>query len=152
MLMQGLIVAAKVFRKLNCWLSVITQDVSDFDGEASKILSNAEFWWLMKMSEKEIKQITTILELDSEVKHLIRFPRKEERCFVEGVSISAKYPETLVRYIPPSLILALGQTDGKEKEARHLLMREHNVNELDAALMIADQIEEARRSWQNQDY
>ena len=45
-------------------------------------------------------------------------------------------------------MLALGQTDGKEKEARYRLMREHGISELDAALMIADHIEQARRKYQ----
>lgn len=151
MLMNGLVVAAKVFRKLNCWLCTITQDVSDFEGESSKILTNAEFWWLMKMSEKEIKQINTILDLDQEVQHLIRFPKKENRRFVEGVAINSKFPDTLVRYVPPSLMLALGQTDGKEKEARMKLMTEHGISELEAAYRIADNIEAARRQYQQQE-
>ena len=54
----------------------------------------------------------------------------------------------MVRFVPPSLMLALGQTDGKEKEARYRLMREHGISELDAALMIADHIEQARRKYQ----
>lgn len=151
MLMEGLIVAAKVFRKLNTWLNVITQDVSDFQGEAAKILTNAEFWWLMQMSEKEIKQICTILNLDEEMQHLIRFPRKENRRFVEGISINRAYPNALIRYVPPSLMLALGQTDGKEKEARQRIMNEEGISELDAAIKIASQIHEARKSYQNQE-
>ncbi len=151
MLMDGLMVASKVFRKLNAWLCVITQDVSDFDGETSKILTNAEFWWLMKMSEKEIKQIAKVLDLEDEVKYLIKFPIKEARRFVEGVSICAKYPDTLVRYIPPSLILALAQTDGKEKEHRHKIMAEHQCTELQAAYLIAEEIEAARRLFQQSD-
>lgn len=148
MLMAGLVTGSKVFRKLNCWLNVITQDISDFTGEAAKILSNAEFWWLMRMSEKEIEEATTVMQLNDELRHLIRFPRKESGRFVEGVSISSTCPETLIRYVPPSLALALGQTDGKEKEARQKLMRKHGISELDAALMIADEIEKTRRAYQ----
>lgn len=148
LLMSGLVVGAKVFRKLNCWLNVITQDVTDFSGDAIKILSNAEFWWLMKMSKKEIEQLASIHHLDDEVRHLLNFPRKESQRFVEGVSLSDKYPATLVRYIPPSLILALGQTDGNEKDARHKLMREHGITELEAAYRIADQITAARKHYQ----
>lgn len=148
LLISGLIVGAKVFRKLGCWLNIITQDITDFIGEARKILGNAEFWWLMRMDEKEIRQAEEILNLSEETRHLIRFPRKEERRFVEGVSMSSKFPNTLIRFVPPSLMLALGQTDAKEKEARQRIMREKGISELDAALEIAAQIEAARRSYQ----
>lgn len=150
MLMDGLLVGAKVFRKLNTWLSLITQDVSDFDEDSSRILTNAEFWWLMKMPDSEIEQITKALNLDDEVKHLITFPTKESGCFVEGVSISAKFPDTLIRYIQPSLVLALAQTDGKEKEHRHKMMEEHRCSELEAAYLIAEEIDAKRREFQQQ--
>lgn len=148
LLILGLIVGVKVFRKLGCWLNVITQDITDFVGDAKKILGNAEFWWLMRMDEKEIRQAEEILNLSEETRHLIRFPRKEERRFVEGISMSSKFPNTLIRFVPPSLMLALGQTDAKEKEARYRLMREHGIEELDAALMVADQIHNARKAYQ----
>ena len=149
LLMGGLVTGAKVFRKLGCWLNVITQDISDFaDTDAQKILGNAEFWWLMRLDEKEIRQAGTVLNLSDEARHLIQFLRKEERRFVEGVSLSEKFDSAMVRFVPPSLMLALGQTDGKEKEARYRLMREHGISELDAALMIADHIEQARRKYQ----
>lgn len=148
MLMEGLLVGAKVFRKLSIWLSIITQDVSDFKDGATKILTNAEFWWLMRMSPKEIKQISEALDLDDEVQHLIKFPRKEPGKYVEGVSISAKYPDTLIRYVPPSLMLALGQTEGDEKDYRQKLMAKHQCSELDAVYLIADEIEAKRREFQ----
>ncbi len=150
MLIDGLMVGAKVFRKLSTWLCIITQDASDFDGDAAKILTNAEFWHLMKMSEKEIKQISTILTLDEEVKHLIKFPKKEKDRFVEGVSISDKYPDTLIRYVLPSLVLALAQTEGNEKEARMSLMQKHQCSELEAVYMIADKIEQSRLAFQKE--
>ena len=149
LLMGGLVTGAKVFRKLGCWLNVITQDISDFaDADAQKILGNAEFWWLMRLDEKEINQASTILNLSDEARHLIQFLRKEERRFVEGVSLSEKFDSAMVRFVPPSLMLALGQTDGKEKEARYRLMREQGISELDAALRIAEDIEKNRRKYQ----
>ncbi len=150
MLIDGLMVGAKVFRKLSTWLCIITQDASDFEGDAAKILTNAEFWHLMKMSEKEIKQISTILTLDEEVQHLIKFPKKERGRFVEGVSISDKYPDTLIRYVLPSLVLALAQTEGIEKEARTALMKKHQCSELEAVYMIADEINQSRLAFQKE--
>lgn len=148
LLIEGLVVGVKVFRKLGCWLTIITQDITDFKGVARKILGNAEFWWLMRMDEKEIREALEILNLSEEGKQLIRHPRKEEKRFVEGISKSAKFPDALIRYIPPSLMLALGQTDDVEKRQRRQLMKEHGVSELDAALMIADEITAIRRRYQ----
>ena len=148
LLMSGLVVGSKVFRKLNCWLTIITQDVTDFVGDAIKLLANAEFWWLMKMAKTEIDQLAKVRELDPETRYLLDFPRKEGGRFVEGISLSVKYPPTLVRYVPPSLILALGQTDGNEKDARRQLMEKHHIGELDAALLIADEIDAARLRYQ----
>ena len=148
LLMSGLVVGSKVFRKLNCWLTIITQDVTDFVGDAIKLLANAEFWWLMKMAKTEIDQLAKVRELDPETRYLLDFPRKEGGRFVEGISLSVKYPPTLVRYVPPSLILALGQTDGNEKDARRQLMEKHRIDELDAALMIAGEIDAQRLRYQ----
>ena len=148
LLMSGLVVGSKMFRKLNCWLTIITQDVTDFVGDAIKLLANAEFWWLMKMAKTEIDQLAKVRELDPETRYLLDFPRKEGGRFVEGISLSVKYPPTLVRYVPPSLILALGQTDGNEKDARRQLMEKHHISELGAALMIADEIDAARLRYQ----
>ena len=148
LLMSGLVVGSKVFRKLNCWLTIITQDVTDFVGDAIKLLANAEFWWLMKMAKTEIDQLAKVRELDPETRYLLDFPRKEGGRFVEGISLSVKYPPTLVRYVPPSLILALGQTDGNEKDARRQLMEKHHISELGAALMIADEIDAVRLRYQ----
>ena len=46
--------------------------------------------------------------------------------------------------MPPSLFLALAQTEPEEKAARYQLMQQHGINELDAALMIAEEIDRAR--------
>lgn len=148
MLIDGLLVGAKVFRKLGTWLCLITQDISDFDEETSKILSNAEFWWLMRLSEKEIKQAETILGLDDEVKHLIKFPTKESGAFVEGISISDNFPDTLIRYVLPPTILALAQTEKTEKDNRKRLMQEKQCTELEAAMYIAEDIRSTRSHYQ----
>ncbi|MDP8051515.1 conjugative transfer ATPase [Pasteurella atlantica] len=148
MLMDGLTVGSKVFRKLETWLCLITQDISDYKGDATKILANAEFWHLMKMSNKEIKQATKILNLDEEVQHLIKFPKKENGRFVEGVTISEKYPDTLVRYVLPPLILALAQTEGKEKKHRKNIMEQLGCTELEAAYHIAKDMTEKYKQFQ----
>ncbi len=52
--------------------------------------------------------------------------------------------EALFRVVPPSLYLALAMTEPEEKAARMQLMREHNISELEAAFMIAKQLDAAR--------
>jgi hypothetical protein len=52
--------------------------------------------------------------------------------------------EILFRAVPPSLYLALAMTEPEEKAERYRLMQEHGVSELDAALMVAEQIDRAR--------
>ncbi|MBN2907820.1 MAG: hypothetical protein JXJ18_14005, partial [Rhodobacteraceae bacterium] len=52
----------------------------------------------------------------------------------------------LFRVVPPALALALAMTEKEEKAARRALMRKHGCSELDAALRMAGQIAEKRRT------
>ncbi|VFR55854.1 Type IV secretory pathway, VirB4 components [plant metagenome] len=46
--------------------------------------------------------------------------------------------------MPPSLYLALAQTEPEEKAERYQLMQQHGVSELDAAFKVAEKINRAR--------
>lgn len=46
--------------------------------------------------------------------------------------------------MPPSLYLALAQTEPEEKAERYQLMQQHGVSELDAAFKVAEKIDRAR--------
>ncbi|WP_134553338.1 hypothetical protein, partial [Pseudomonas aeruginosa] len=50
----------------------------------------------------------------------------------------------LFRAVPPSLYLALAQTEPEEKAERYQLMRQYGIGELDAAFKVAEKIDEAR--------
>ena len=149
MLILGMIRATKVWRKLGIWLIFGTQDFSDFHEDARKILSQAEFWWLLSMGEDEAQQISRFKNLTPEEHYLIRQAKIEKPNYTEGTMLSDRFGCGLIRYIPPSLVLALAQTDADEKNARKRLMDEHHISELEAAFRIADQISASRRAWQN---
>ncbi|VFR56249.1 Type IV secretory pathway, VirB4 components [plant metagenome] len=46
--------------------------------------------------------------------------------------------------MPPSLYLALAQTEPEEKAERYQLMQQHGVSELDAAFKVAEKVNRAR--------
>jgi len=64
-----------------------------------------------------------------------------EHC--EGVILS-KSMELPFRAVPPSLYLALTMTEPEEKATRHTLIQQHGLSELDAAIRMAQQIDQAR--------
>ena len=150
LLILGLIQGTKVWRKLGIWLIFGTQDFSDMHGDAKKILSQAEFWWLLSMGQDEAEQVSRFKALTPEEHFLIRQARIEKPNFSEGTMLSERFGCGLIRFIPPSLVLALAQTDRDEKNARKRLMDQYGISELDAAYRIADEITAARRKFQQQ--
>lgn len=142
---KGFIIGTKVWRKLNTWLMFATQDFSDFQADARKILSQAEFWFLLSMGAAEARQVAEFRELSAEEQRLLTLAIKEPGRYVEGVMLSAKHAPALLRFVPPALALALAQTEGEEKHRRLRLAEAHHVDELDAALLVAAQLNEQRR-------
>lgn len=69
--------------------------------------------------------------------------RKESGKFTEGVILS-KSMEVLFRAVPPSLYLAMAMTEPEEKNERYQLMQKHNISELDAAMKVAQIMDEKR--------
>ncbi|MDR2625658.1 MAG: conjugative transfer ATPase, partial [Zoogloeaceae bacterium] len=91
----------------------------------------------------EVEKIARFRELNPSQKALMLSARKEAGKYGEGVILS-KSMEVLFRAVPPSLYLALAMTEPEEKAERYRLMQEHGINELDAALMVAEKIDQAR--------
>ncbi|MCB1713524.1 MAG: conjugative transfer ATPase [Candidatus Competibacteraceae bacterium] len=142
---KGFIVGTKVWRKLNTWLIFATQDFSDFSQAAKKILSQAEFWFLLSMDAAEARQVAQFRDLSAEEQRLLTMALKEPGRFVEGVMLSVKHTPALLRFVPPALALALAQTEGDEKNRRLQLIQQHQISELEAALIIAADIHASRR-------
>jgi hypothetical protein len=133
----------KMWRKLNMWFWLATQNMEDFPDSMSRVLSMCEFWMLLTMDKKEVAEVTRFRRLTSEQQQLMESARKAKHQYTEGVMISSS-GQFLFRNVPPALPLALAMTEGDEKSHRRRLMEKHGCDELHAAMMVADEISRNR--------
>ncbi|WP_422452173.1 conjugative transfer ATPase [Endozoicomonas sp. ALC066] len=133
----------KMWRKLGAWYWVATQNLEDFPDSARKMLNMIEWWVCLTMPLGEVEQMTRFKTLSDEQKFLLLSARKEPGKYVEGVVMSDMV-EALFRNVPPSLYLSLAMTEKHEKAERAQLMKKHGISELDAAIMVAQKIDEKR--------
>ena len=118
--------------------------MKDFPKDAAKLLGMLEWWILLTgVDENEMANIEKFKKLNDDQKRLIRSAKKEDRKYTEGVVLSDRL-EALFRVVPPSLYLALAMTEPEEKAERMVLMREKGISELDAAILVAQRIDETR--------
>ncbi|MFM2588234.1 conjugative transfer ATPase [Vibrio sp. TBV020] len=138
----------KMWRKLRAWFWLATQDLADFPSIARKMLNNAEWWVMLNMPEDELTNLEAFKKLSEAEKNLIRSMQSEKHKYKEGVvtGMDGKLMQRF-RVVPPALYLALGETDGEAKEARQALMQAQGISELDACLLKAQQIEQARMDY-----
>ena len=141
----------KMWRKLQAWFWLSTQDLADFPAIARKMLNNAEWWVMLNMPEDELSNLETFKKLRPTEKDLIRSMSAEDNKFKEGV-VTGRNDTLMARFriVPPALYLALGETDGKAKKKRRDFMTAHGINELDAALLKAKEIEKSRLDYQGE--
>ncbi|MDU8924319.1 conjugative transfer ATPase [Pasteurellaceae bacterium LIM206] len=135
--------AGKMWRKLGIWLWLATQNLKDFPGDASRLLSMLEWWELLCLEEDEVAQVRRFKTLTPEQISLLLSVRKEDRKYTEGVVLASNI-EALFRVVPPSLYLALAMTEPEEKSERAVIMREYGISELDAAIKVAENIDKVR--------
>ncbi|HHK4245190.1 TPA: conjugative transfer ATPase [Pseudomonas aeruginosa] len=133
----------KMWRKLGAWFWLATQNLDDLPKAAEPMLNMMEWWLCLGMPPDEVEKIARFRELTPAQKALMLSARKEAGKFSEGVILSRSM-ELLFRAVPPSLYLALAQTEPEEKAERYQLMQQHGISELDAALKIAEHIDRAR--------
>jgi conjugative transfer ATPase len=133
----------KMWRKLGAWFWLATQNLDDLPKAAEPMLNMIEWWICLSMPPDEVEKIARFRELSPAQKALMLSARKESGKYCEGVILS-KSMELLFRAVPPSLYLALAMTEPEEKAARHTLMRQHGISELDAAIRMAQDIDRAR--------
>lgn len=133
----------KMWRKLGAWFWLATQNLDDLPKAAEPMLNMMEWWLCLGMPPDEVEKIARFRELTPAQKALMLSARKEAGKFSEGVILSRSM-ELLFRAVPPSLYLALAQTEPEEKAERYQLMQQHGISELDAALKIAEHIDWAR--------
>lgn len=133
----------KMWRKLGAWFWLATQNLADFPNAAQTMLNMIEWWICLNMPLAEIEEIARFKKLSPAQKALLLSASKEPGKYTEGVVLS-KNLETLFRAVPPSLYLALAQTEPEEKAARWNLMQQYGCSELEAAMRVATQIDQAR--------
>lgn len=133
----------KMWRKLGAWFWLATQNIDDLPKSAEPMLNMIEWWICLNMPPDEVEKIARFRELNDAQKTLMLSARKESGKYTEGVVLS-KSMEVLFRAVPPSLYLAMAMTEPEEKNARYKLMQQHNISELDAAIMMAQEMDEKR--------
>lgn len=134
---------SKMWRKLGIWLWLATQNLTDFPDDAKKLLNMIEWWELLVMPPEEVEQLERFKTLTPEQRQLLLSAQKAPGKYTEGVVLSDNV-EALFRVVPPGLFLALGMTEKHEKAERAQLMQQHHISELDAAIMVARQIDKQR--------
>ena len=134
----------KMFRKVNCWPWLATQNLEDWADESKKMLTMFEWFIAMACPKEEVEQLAHFRDIDENQKQLLLSCHKMRGRYTEGVVLSKTMPPSLFRNVPPSLALALAMSDPDEKAVRRELMDKHNIDELQAAQMIADSISKKR--------
>ncbi|KTT49720.1 conjugal transfer protein [Pseudomonas oryzihabitans] len=143
LLLPYVVKITKMWRKLGAWYWLATQNIDDIPSSGKPMLNMMEWWICLNMPPDEVEKISQFRSLTPAQKTLMLSARKESGKFTEGVVLS-KSMEVLFRAVPPSLYLALAMTESEEKAQRGQLMREHGVDELGAALMIAEDLDRKR--------
>jgi conjugative transfer ATPase len=133
----------KMWRKFGAWYWLATQNLDDLPVGAQPMLSMIEWWICLSMPPDEVEKIAKFRELSPAQKRMLLSARKESGKYVEGV-ILCRNGEFLFRVVPPSVCLALAQTEQHEKAERHELMNACSIDELGAALKVAQRIDQAR--------
>ncbi len=133
----------KMWRKLGAWYWVATQNLEDFPNAAKKLLNMIEWWILLVMPKEEVEQVARFRDLTPAQREMMLAARKEPGCYTEGVVLASAL-EALFRSVPPSLYLALAMTEKDEKFERRKLMREHGITEVEAAMRVADRLDQKR--------
>ncbi|WP_111747137.1 conjugative transfer ATPase [Salinisphaera orenii] len=138
-----LVKTGKMGRKLSYWIWLATQNLEDFPDAAARLLNMIEWYVCLVTPADEIEQLARFKTLSDEQKALIRSATKVNGKYTEGVVLADRL-EALFRVVPPSRYLALAGTEGEEKAERRRVMIERGCSELDAALHIANAMDEAR--------
>ena len=138
-----LVKIVKMWRKLGAWLWLATQNLEDFPGAARKLLNMIEWWICLVMPKEEVEEMRRFRDLSDAQRDLLLSATKAHLQYTEGVVLAGSV-ETLFRCVPPSLVLALVQTERHEKARRAEIMAEHGCTEVEAAVRIAAEIDAAR--------
>lgn len=129
---------SKMSRKVGLYLWFATQNVKDFTENASKMLSMFEFWICLEMSMNEFRQVTEYIEVSDLEENLFKTVHNQKGVYTEGVILSKRH-KLLIRCFPFRELLFLAFNEMKEKGKRTKVALEYNCNEVEAALLQAQQ-------------
>jgi len=138
-----LVKIVKMWRKLGAWLWSATQNMEDYPDAAKKMLNMVEWWLCLVMPKEEVEAIARFRRVDDAQRDMLLSASKAAGQYTEGV-VMAEATESIFRNVPPSLMLALAQTEKHEKARRMALMQKHSISEVEAAMLIAKEIDVAR--------
>ena len=131
------------WRTFGAWLWIATQNLRQFPDSAKDLLDQPEWWFVLAVDEDEVEQIARFRSLTDEQRSMIKSAQKIPGRYTEGTVISGTLLN-LFRNIPPSIALALAQTEKHEIAARQNIRKQYGITELDAAKKIANQIRQDR--------
>ena len=138
-----LVKIVKMWRKLGAWLWSATQNMEDYPDAAKKMLNMVEWWLCLVMPKEEVEAIARFRRVDEAQRDMLLSASKAAGQYTEGVVMS-EVTESIFRNVPPSLMLALAQTEKHEKARRRALMTQHHISEVEAAILVAKEIDVAR--------
>jgi conjugative transfer ATPase len=138
-----LVKIVKMWRKLRAWLWSATQNMEDYPDAAKKMLNMVEWWLCLVMPKEEVEAIARFRQIDAAQREMLLSASKAAGQYTEGVVMS-EVTETIFRNVPPSLMLALAQTEKHEKAHRMALMTKKGISEVEAAILVAKEIDVAR--------
>jgi conjugative transfer ATPase len=145
LLAKYLVTLAKLLgRRAGVWLWMATQNMEDFPDEAEKILSMFEWWLVLFVNAKELKEIEKFKTFTSDERDMLLNTKKVQKKYTEGVVLGDTM-KGLFRNVPPAPCLLLAGTEKEEKRERRLVMDEFGCTEVEAAFKLADKLREARR-------
>ena len=145
LLAKYLVTLAKLLgRRDAVWLWMATQNMKDFPDEAEKILSMFEWWVLLFVNAEELKQVERFKSLTDDERQMLLNTRKVPKKYTEGV-VLADNVQGLFRNVPPTPCLLLAGTEKEEKRERRLVMEREGCTEVQAAMILAEELRERRR-------
>lgn len=133
----------KLWRKLNGFAWMATQNLNDFPGEAEKMLSMMEWIMMLLPNQKELTLLEALKPLSDEQKEMALSAKRQPKAYTEGCLFGANF-DALFRVVQPSESLAMAGTDGEEKHEIELLSKQYNCSHFHAAMIKAAKLDVAR--------
>ena len=138
---------AKTWRKLWIWLIQATQNLEDYPDSSAKMISMAEWYWLLNLADGEVQDFNRFVKLSDDSNKLITSTVKQKAAFTEGVMVNRDLRHySLFRVVLPTLPLILAGTEGDEKKAIVDKATELSCTPIEAIYRLADELYQKREA------